>query len=68
VGVAYYEVLGLACGWSMEGCRTFLEPLIQAGFLIFARNGILPTLVVRDTQPSGVLVNVRSDMCVRCAR
>jgi hypothetical protein len=55
--------------WRHAGClwrggRTFREPLIQAGFVIFARNGMLPTLVVRETQLSGVLVNVRSDMCV----
>jgi hypothetical protein len=51
-----------------RGGRTFLEPLIQAGFVIFARRGIVFAVLIRETQPSGVLVNVRSDMCMRCAR
>jgi hypothetical protein len=55
--------------WAVwRGGRTFREPLMQAGLVMFARNGIVPTLFVRETQLSGDLVNVRSDMCVRCAR
>ena len=43
--------------------RTFLDPLIQAGFVIFARNGIVLAVLIRETQLRGVLVNVRRDMC-----
>lgn len=47
-----------------RGCIcTFLDPLIQAGFVILARNGIVLAVQVRETQLSGVLVNVRRDIC-----
>ena len=42
-------------------------PVIQAGFVIFARRGMAPTVRVREAQLSdaGVLLaNVQSDMCV----
>jgi hypothetical protein len=48
-------------GWR-GGC-TFLDPLIQAGFVIFARKGMAFVVLIRETLLSGVLVNVRRDMC-----
>lgn len=42
---------------------TSLDPLIQAGFVIFARNGMMQVARVRETQLSGALVNVKRDMC-----
>lgn len=44
------------------GC-TFRDPLIHAGFVIFARRGMMLAVCIREPQLSGVLDNVRSDMC-----
>ena len=46
----------------LEGCRTFLDPLIQAGFVTLARNGMVFIVLIRETLLNGVLVNVRRDM------
>lgn len=47
-----------------KGCRyTSLDPLLQAGFVMFARNGMMQVARVRETQLSGALVSVLRDIC-----
>jgi hypothetical protein len=47
--------------------HTILVPVIQAGFVIFARRGMAVTVRVREAQLSGagvLLANAQRDMCV----
>jgi hypothetical protein len=74
VGVAYWRCISTTIqkskkvhGGEWRGCRTFLVPLIHAGWATFARRGMVAAdeadICVREAQLSGVLVNVRRDMC-----
>ena len=68
VGVEYCIVsdIEVLC-WDAGRGPTILVPVIQAGFVIFARRGMTPTVRVRGAQLSdaGVLLaNVQRDMCV----